>query len=114
MEGILKALARNPVIGGALVVGAVWFVYGRRLREEAASVINVVNPASEDNFMFRSVNTVGELFTDDEDFTLAGWLWKLTHPGVKLTPEAAARLAELEAGDANDSDTALWRQLTGG
>lgn len=41
--------------------------------EKAA--VNVVNPASDQNAIYKGVNGVGSYLTGDKDFTLGGWLY---------------------------------------
>lgn len=37
--------------------------------------INAVNPASDQNVIYKGVNSVGSYITGDKDFTLGGWIY---------------------------------------
>lgn len=41
----------------------------------AKAPINAVNPASDQNVIYKGVNSAGEYLTGDKNFTLGGWLY---------------------------------------
>jgi hypothetical protein len=54
-----------------------WKLWGAR--DAIASAVDKVNPASDKNFVYQGVNSVGSAVTGDENFTLGGWAFDVTH-----------------------------------
>lgn len=43
-------------------------------------VTTTLNPASDQNFIYRGVNGIGSGITGDRDWSLGSWLYDVTHP----------------------------------
>ena len=75
--------------GGALVDAA---------GDAAAAVGRSVNPASDQNLIYRGVNAVGGAVTGDGDFSLGSWLYDVMNPEPLITsnpsPSRAVRVRE--------------------
>lgn len=65
------------IVAGVAVVG-LWYLK-RQATETVKQVGQAVNPTSRDNVFYRGVNSVGESLTGDEDWTLGGWIYDITH-----------------------------------
>lgn len=65
------------VAGGVALLGLYLYSKGEEIAE-------AVNPASTNNLIYRGVNAVGDVLddgeSDNDSFSLGGWLWDLTHP----------------------------------
>lgn len=93
----MNALFKNPVVGGAIVLGVLWLIYGNKLKQDAAAVGNAVNPASQTNIVNRGVTSVGVQLSGDPNWTLGGWIYDLTHPAYD--PNAPAPPADPNSYD---------------
>lgn len=79
-------------IGAALVLGGVYLL--RQIGSMAGnalggiadslppldSVVDAVNPASDQNLAYRGVNAVGGAVSGDKNWSLGSWLYDATHP----------------------------------
>jgi|GEM_PF-2962983 len=77
----------NHVIGAVVVcvAGIVLYRGYKAAGEAAKAVVDKINPASTNNFIYSGVNSLGEKITGDKHFTLGGWFYDITHPDDKLT-----------------------------
>lgn len=49
------------------------------------------NPASPNNVVNSTVNSVGAAVTGDQYFTLGGWIYDMTHPGTVAARDAFSK-----------------------
>jgi hypothetical protein len=87
-KNLLDSKAAQYAVFGVVGLLAAWFVY-RKLGD----VLNAVNPLNRDNVIARGVNDIGGAITNDENFTLGGWIYDVTHPTYDPnapTPKAPA------------------------
>lgn len=85
-NGIAANLARNPVVGGVLVLGGViafaWWMWGEKL----AALGNKFNPASPDNLASQAANALTQAVTGNEHSTLGTAIYDLFHPEPSVSP----------------------------
>ncbi len=79
--------SKAAMIGvGVLAGGVVLYFVGKKLfsvaGDAAAAVGNAVNPVSHDNLANRAVGAVGSALSGDDEWTLGGWLFDVTHGGA--------------------------------
>ena len=114
MSKILDSKAAMVGVG-VLALGVVVYLIGRQLKgaagAAAAAVGQAINPGSDKNLAYRAVTAVGAAASQDEGWTLGGWLYDVTHPAYdpnKGFSQAPQRLTE--GGDNTD---ALWGPIGG-
>lgn len=96
----MKALALVPApvlagVGVGIVALGALLVVGWQLQRVAKAKLN---PASDANVIYKDViGGVGRSLSGSEDWTLGGWVYDLTHPGVR------AELERLTKGGASGS-----------
>lgn len=77
------ALTQNPglglVVGGALVVGLVWYLFRDKLAAGAEKVVEAVNPTSDRNLAYRGYNAFYGKLYGIPDFSLGSWLYDVFH-----------------------------------
>lgn len=69
------------VIVGVVGVGG-WLLYkkGKEVIPEAVTAVSsAVNPVNNQNIFAQAVNDAGAVLTSDENFSLGGWFYDLTH-----------------------------------
>jgi hypothetical protein len=66
------------VVVGLGVLGA--YLIGRAAADKAAAAANAVNPLNNENIFINATNDVGAVITQDENFTLGGWIYDFLHP----------------------------------
>lgn len=66
------------VLTGAAVAGATLLYLNRGALREV--VTRKINPASDENLVYESVNDAGAAVTGDQHFSLGVWVWELLHP----------------------------------
>ena len=72
-------------VGGAVVLGLAYFFGHKATASIGRGIDNVgqaVNPASQDNIIYKGVNAVGDIFDDGGDnnsFSLGSWIYDFTH-----------------------------------
>ena len=54
---------------------------GDQIAAAATKVGGWINPASDQNLAYQSVNAVGGYFSDDKGWTLGGAIYDVSHPG---------------------------------
>lgn len=63
---------------GVPVLGFIGYkLYGAK--EAVGAALDKVNPASSNNFVNQGVESLGQAITGDENFTLGGWAFDITH-----------------------------------
>jgi len=78
---IIKAM--NTKVGavaavGILGAGAIW--YTKKKTGEALEVVgDAINPISQNNIFNRGVNAIVQNLTGNENQTLGGWIYDITH-----------------------------------
>ena len=77
-------LNTNKIIGyGA--AGLVVFLGGRKIIKEAlGDAGQAINPVNNNNIFKRAVDAVGGAVSEDESWTLGGWVYDITHPNQKI------------------------------
>lgn len=102
-----------------------WQIYkkGKTIADSAGSALSQVNPLNPNNVIKQTVDKVVQSVTGDDQATLGGKLWELTHPGqvaaesslsgpVALTADPAKLLQQWTAADQEDAEAgALMRGL---
>jgi hypothetical protein len=73
-----SGVASIVVLGAVAAVGAYLYIQREKLAQ-------AVNPLSDKNVAYRSVNAVGERLTGDSEFTLGGWIYDMTHDTSWIT-----------------------------
>jgi hypothetical protein len=68
-----------------LIAAGVWYLdrkaaaIGQGIAEAAPAVAAAVNPVNPDNLANKAVSAVGAAVSGQEDWTLGGWFYDLTH-----------------------------------
>lgn len=79
-------LARNPVVGGVLVIGGAiafaWWLWGDKL----AALGNKFNPSSPDNLASQAANAITQAVTGDDNATLGTAIYDWLHPEQSVSP----------------------------
>lgn len=80
---------------GVAIVGVVvaWWLL-RKAGNAASAVAEAVNPVSDKNIAYRTVNQVGTAITGDSEFSLGSWFYDLTHPAYDPNAPATPKGAE--------------------
>lgn len=78
---IIKAM--NTKVGAVAAVGVlgaigIWYTQ-KQAAKAASTVVDAVNPASQTNIVNRGVNSIVQTLTGDENQTLGGWIYDITH-----------------------------------
>jgi hypothetical protein len=69
----------NTVVAGLTVVAIAWAA--KRAYDKAGNILSTdLNPASDQNVAYKTVNAVGATASGDSNFSLGVWLWELFHP----------------------------------
>ena len=78
-----KAKLLNSKVGAVLavgVVGGIGFWYAKRQAAQAANAVgDALNPVSQTNIFNRGANAIVQSLTGDENQTLGGWIYDVTH-----------------------------------
>lgn len=78
--------------GAVLALAAIGYVAARRAGQAIAANSHLINPTDSRNLVYQGVNEVGSSITGEANFSLGGWLYDITHPGV------ASQIEALQAG----------------
>lgn len=77
--------------GMIIAIGAVGFVALYLVKGEVEDGLNAISPTNPDNIFAQGVDSVGAIFSGDENWSLGGWLYDV---GNGTPEEQAARRNE--------------------
>lgn len=85
-NSITRALASNQglglVVGGVLVAGLVWWLFGDKLKRV---VTEKLNPASDQNVVYDDIiGGVGRAVSDDPNWSLGSWIYDVFNKDANL------------------------------
>lgn len=66
MNNILNSRTVAYVATAGVIIGAIYWA-GRKTAETVADNIEVITPTSPNNFIYRGVNAIGDIFNDGSD-----------------------------------------------
>ena len=69
----------GAAIGIGLTAILAIYLFKKTISDGAAAAAQSINPVNKDNIFSSGVNSVGAILTDDENFTLGGWVYDKTH-----------------------------------
>jgi len=67
------------VIAVGVVVAALSYVAAKKAAESVSEVGQAINPLNNNNIFASGVNSVVQSLTGDENQTLGGWIYDVTH-----------------------------------
>ena len=81
MSKLTKIAASNTgaVIAIGVVGAALIYYAGKKANETVVTVGNAVNPINNDNIFASGVDAVGAKLSGNENWTLGGWIYDITH-----------------------------------
>jgi hypothetical protein len=68
-------------VAGVVILAAGWYAK-KKLGAALTTAAPYVNPLDSRNLAYSGVNAVGGALTGEAGFTLGGWIYDITHPGV--------------------------------
>jgi ketopantoate reductase len=71
------------LVVGLGVLGA--YLVGRLAADKAVKAAQAVNPLNNENVFYNATNSVGSVLTQDEHFTLGGFIYDVLNP-VEVVP----------------------------
>ena len=84
------------VLGGVAALALLWWLFGDRLKAALGSVGSAVNPTSDQNLAYRSVNAVGAAVSGRDGFALGSWIFDV------LPPKSGATIESIRAKPADE------------
>jgi len=69
----------GAAIGIGLTAILAIYLFKKTISDGATAAAQSINPVNKDNIFSSGVNSVGVILTDDENFTLGGWVYDKTH-----------------------------------
>lgn len=89
VTGILNTKAATTAIGILAGGALLYFVANRIIERVAPKVGEALNPTSDQNLAYRSVNGVGSALSGDPSWSLGSWLYDVFNP--PYDPNAGAK-----------------------
>jgi hypothetical protein len=69
----------GAVLAIGLIGGFAIYYTTKKANETIVTVGNAINPVNQDNIFNRGVNSVVQNLTGDDNQTLGGWIYDITH-----------------------------------
>lgn len=87
--------------GAAAVAGLAYLFFGDAIKRALSQAGNLVNPASDRNVVYRTVNAAGQALSGRESFSFGSWLYDVLHDDTPEHAERARQYLDEQAARAN-------------